>query len=88
MDAAVDKVKERTRRSVDEGGGSSDTSGKRLAGLIPRRKKLEVQRSLSTQSGDSGNGTLSISGNRSETSLPDGSGRSSLLTDDNSDDEG
>ncbi|KAK4546674.1 hypothetical protein LTR36_001892 [Oleoguttula mirabilis] len=92
MDAAIEKVKDRTkRRSVDDRRGSDDPSIKRLAGFLPRKKREEKkdasgrEPSLSAQSaGDS----VLLSGNRSETSLLDDSGHSSLLTDDNSDNEG
>lgn len=91
MDAAFEKVKERTRRkSVDDRRGSDDASARRLSSIIPHRKRASkvdapgLQRNLSAQSGDN----LSFTGNRSESSLLDDSGHSSLLTDDNSDVEG
>jgi len=91
VDAAMDKVKERTKRSGEERRGSQDSTGKRrLSSLIPRRKRSSVPdlpRNSSAQSGDLGEGVFSV-GNRSVTSLLAGSGRSSLLTDDNSDAEG
>lgn len=92
MDAAFGKVKERTRRkSVDDRRGSEDTSAKRLSGLFPRKKRREskdkpgLERNLSAPSGDE---SLFLSDNRSDSSLLNGSGRSSLLTEDNSDVEG
>ena len=91
MDAALDKVRERARRkSVDDRRGSDDTANRRLSGLFPRKKKASrkgsrgPERNLSTPAGDD---KLSISGNRSESSLLD-SGHSSLFTDDASDQEG
>ncbi|KAK5128029.1 hypothetical protein LTR85_005146 [Meristemomyces frigidus] len=92
MDAAIEKVKDRTkRRSVDDRRGSDDNSTKRLTNLLPRKRRgskqagPELERNLSVVSaGDN----LSFSGNRSESSLVDDSGHSSLLTDDNSDIEG
>jgi len=94
MDAAVGRVKERTKRAVEDRRGSNDASsrrgsvdnsGRRLSNLIPGRKrssKPDLVRNLSAHSGGSGDGG-SIAGNRSDTSLIDGSGRSSLLTEDN-----
>lgn len=89
VDAAIDKVKQRARRrSVDDRRGSEESSGKRLSGLFPRRKRSPnkgssgLERHLTAQSGGS------LSGNHSDSSLVDESGRSSLYTDDNSDIEG
>lgn len=92
MDAALEKVKDKTkRRSVDDRRGSEDMSSKRLSSFIPGKKRASkkdapgLERNLSAQSaGDS----VSFISNRSETSLLDESGHSSLLTDDNSDMEG
>ena len=100
MDATLERVKSRTKRAVedrrgsngDDGSsrrGSKDDSGRRLSNLIPRRKrasKPNLERNLSAHSGDSAEGR-SIASNHSDLSLLDGSGRSSLLTDDNSDTE-
>jgi hypothetical protein len=92
MDASMGKGKERSRRrSTDDRGGNDDNPSRRLSSLLPRRKRppkdlLDVER---TGSGDSGKkGNLSMPGSRSETSLLDDSGHSSILTDDNSDIEG
>lgn len=89
VDAAIDKVKQRARRrSVDDRCGSEESSGNRLSSLLARRKRSPkksssgLERHLSAQSGGS------LSGNHSDSSLVDESGRSSLLTDDNSDIEG
>lgn len=92
MDAAIGKVKERTkRRSVDDRRGSDDTSTKRLSALLPRKRrgsKQDVSGPERNLSAVSTNDSLAGSGNHSESSLVDDSGHSSLLTDDNSDVEG
>ena len=93
LDAAVGKVKERTRKSsISDRRGSGESTGRRLTTLLSRRQKspkpdsLTLERNLSVQSSYSDNGSvLSIPGNKSDSSLPDDSGRSSLLTDDGSD---
>lgn len=94
IDAAVDKVRERTRRPSDAGRRGSGDAAKRLSNLIPRRKRgskqedLGLDRELGGVDGEHGNGSLPVSGNRSDSSLLSASGRSSLLTDENSDVEG
>ncbi|TKA82635.1 hypothetical protein B0A55_00751 [Friedmanniomyces simplex] len=95
MDIAIDKLKERTKRNGDSRRNSKDDGTSRLAGFLPRRKRGSrqeddgLERRLSALSGEASNSNLalSISGNRSDVSLPDDSGHSSLLTDDNSDTE-
>lgn len=93
MDTAIDKVKERARRSTDERRGSDDSvSNNRLSALIGRGKKLKRKEkspdknTLGVHSGDSGD--LAVSDARSDGSLLDEDGNSSLLTDDGSDNEG
>ena len=94
--SSIDKVKQRTRRSIDDRRGSADAGTNRLSKLLPRRKRSAkpedtngLERELSTLSSADGTlGSLSVSGTRSDTSLFDDSGHSSLLTDDNSDVEG
>lgn len=97
MDAAIDKVRERTRKSVDERRGSDDSaSNKRLSALLERgtrklkrkEKNEDITRgsTLGVHSGDSGE--LAFSDGRSEGSLLDEDGNSSLLTDDGSDNDG
>lgn len=98
MDSALDKVKERTRRSTDERRGSEESaSNKRLSALLDRggrkwkRKEKNTAgngNTLSVHSGESA-GDLALSDhNRSDGSLLDEDGNSSLLTDDGSDIEG
>lgn len=97
MDNAIDKVRERTRKSVDERRGSDDSvSGNRLSALLDRgarrlkRKEKNNNNGASTlgvnHSGESGE--LALSDGRSEGSLLDEDGNSSLLTDDGSDNDG
>ena len=98
MDAAIDKVRERTRKSVDERRGSDDSaSGTRLSALINRKLKRKDKEkdkdglgarnsTLVVDSGESGE--LALSDARSEGSLLDEDGHSSLLTDDGSDNDG
>lgn len=95
MDGAIDKVRERARRSVDERRGSEESaSGARLSALLGRgARKLKrkeknnnnINNPPSTlgvhHSGESGE--LAFSDGRSEGSLLDeDDGNSSLLTDD------
>lgn len=98
MDNAIDKVRERTRKSVDERRGSDDSaSNKRLSALLERGtrklKRKEKNESntrpstLGVHSGDSGELAFS-DGGRSEGSLLDEDGNSSLLTDDGSENDG
>lgn len=96
MDNAIDKVRERTRKSVDERRGSDDSvSGNRLSALLDRgarrlKRKEKNNNGASTlgvnHSGESGE--LAFSDGRSEGSLLDEDGNSSLLTDDGSDNDG
>lgn len=96
--SGIGKLKERIRRkSVQEDRRPSADAGNRLSKVLSGRKnklrktpstdlegRLRVDESSST-------GNLALSGNRSDSSLgPDlnGSGRSSILTEDNSDGEG
>jgi len=95
MDVAIDKFKERTKRNGDSRRNSKDEGTSRLRSLLGRSKRGSVQeddgleRRLSALSGEASNSNLAlfISGNRSNVSLPDDSGHSSLMTDDNSDTE-
>ncbi|KAK0894868.1 hypothetical protein LTR02_012076 [Friedmanniomyces endolithicus] len=95
MDVAIDKFKERTKRNGDSRRNSKDEGSSRLRSLLPRSKRGSrqeddgLERRLSALSGEASNSSpaLFISGNRSDVSLPDDSGHSSLLTDDNSDTE-
>ena len=82
---AIDKVKDRTRRrSVDDRRNSDDVSGGRLSALLSKTKR----KSKRDDTGDGPDRTFSVDsvnispGNRSELSLVDGSGSSSLFTDD------
>ena len=80
------------RKSVDDRRGSND-SGRRLSTLLSgRRNKLKKTTSTDLEkhlSVNSSSGNLELSGNRSDSSLGlAGSGHSSILTDDNSDQEG
>jgi len=98
MDAAIDKVRERARKSVDERRGSDDSASQtRFSALITRKlKRKEKDKdkdSLSARNStlvvDSGeSGELALSDARSDGSLLDEDGHSSLLTDDGSDNEG
>lgn len=95
IESGVNKIKDHVRRrSTDDRSGRSDSqTAKRLSKLVPhRRRKGEEQYSEEVSrhsSFDSGNVSLALPGNRSGTSLADqGSGRSSLFTDDGSDDAG
>jgi len=98
MDAALDKVRERTRKSVDERRGSEESaSGARLSALLERgarklKRKEKNNNGASTlsvnHSGESGELAFS-DGGRSEGSLLDeDDGNSSLLTDDGSENDG
>jgi len=98
MDAAIDKVRERARKSVDERRGSDDSaSATRLSALINRKLKRKDKEkdkdslgarnsTLAVDSGESGE--LALSDARSDGSLLDEDGHSSLLTDDGSDNDG
>ena len=101
MDGAIDKVRERARRSVDERRGSEESaSGARLSALLGRgARKLKrkeknnnnINNGASTlgvnHSGESGE--LALSDGRSEGSLLDeDDANSSLLTDDGSENDG
>lgn len=90
-DGVTGKLRDKLRRkSVDDRRDSQD-SGKRLSQLIPRRKSKAREKKSSDLdrqlSPEPGNGNLGISGiNHSGSSLDlAGSGRSSLLTDGESD---
>jgi hypothetical protein len=87
----IAKLADRIRRkSVDDRRGSVD-SGKRLSSLLPgRRNKLKRTKSseLSSTNVEAESGATALTGNQSDSSLAEeGSGRSSLLTEDNSDHE-
>lgn len=98
IDSAIDKVKERTRRrpSVDDRGLEiRDSDDSRLLSTIVQKTKRKVKKGLKVADADSernlsmdsgsrlGASELELGGNRSESSLLQyGSGRSSLLTDD------
>jgi hypothetical protein len=100
MDAALDKVRERTRKSVDERRGSEESaSGARLSALLERgARKLKRKEKNNNNNGASTlsvhhsgeSGELAFSdGGRSEGSLLDeDDGNSSLLTDDGSEHDG
>ncbi|KAK5174752.1 uncharacterized protein LTR77_001835 [Saxophila tyrrhenica] len=81
------------RKSVDDRRDSAE-SAKRLSSFIPsRRNKLKRNKSSERQAESREpspvNESLTLAGNQSDSSLAqEGSGRSSLLTDDNSDQEG
>lgn len=99
MESAIDKVKERARRrSVDDRGlerRESDDS-RRLSTLVSKTKRkvkkglkvadADTERNLSMDSG-SRLGISELEGNHSDSSLLQGSGRSSLLTDDERSDQ-
>jgi ribosome-associated translation inhibitor RaiA len=98
MDTAIDKVRERTRKSVDERRGSDESvSANRLSSLLERgARKLKRKEKNNDNDGASTlavnhsgeSGELAFSdGGRSEGSLLDEDGHSSLLTDDGSDNE-
>lgn len=93
MDGAFDKLKDRARKSVDDRRGSGDGSN-RLSTLISGKKKLrrkkdaaDAERTMSNDSTFAGDSNFTLSANPSERSLS-GSGHSSLMTDDYSDNEG
>lgn len=101
MDGAIDKVRERARKSVDERRGSEESaSGARLSALLGRgARKLKRKEKNNTNinngastlgvnhSGESGE--LAFSDGRSEGSLLDeDDANSSLLTDDGSENDG
>lgn len=92
MDSTFDRLRSRTRRGSvqtdDERRGSGD-SGRRLAKLLPgkrgRLKKTPSSDNLDRPVSAYG----SLQGNQSDSSIgAQGSGHSSLLTDDNSEQEG
>jgi hypothetical protein len=101
MDAALDKVRERTRKSVDERRGSEESaSGARLSALLERGAR-KLKRKEKNNNPHNGASTLSVhhsgesgelafsDGGRSEGSLLDeDDGNSSLLTDDGSEHDG
>ena len=85
------KLRDRLRRkSLDDRRGSND-SGNRLSNLMHGRKsKLKTTKADDPEqqlSADSGSGNLGLLGNQSDSSLLAGSGRSSLLTDGESENE-
>ena len=94
--SAIDKVKDRTRRlSVDgqvDGRGSEDST--RLSSIITRTKRRVRNRSKAPGGSRRGSvdsrlgNDLELEGNQSESSLFAGSGRSSLLTDDERSEDG
>ena len=101
MDAAIDKVRERARKSVDERRGSDDSASQtRFSALLARKLKRKDKEqdkdkdslgarnsALVVYSGESGE--LALSDARSDGgSLLDEDGHSSLLTDDGSDNDG
>jgi hypothetical protein len=100
MDTALDKVRERTRKSVDERRGSDESaSANRLSSLLERGAR-KLKRKEKNNDNNDGASTLAVNhsgesgelafsdGGRSEGSLLDEDGHSSLLTDDGSDNEG
>lgn len=100
MDTAIDKVRERTRKSVDERRGSDESvSANRLSSLLERGAR-KLKRKEKDHENNNGASTLAVNhsgesgelafsdGGRSEGSLLDEDGHSSLLTDDGSDNEG
>jgi hypothetical protein len=94
MDGAIDKVRERARRSVDERRGSEESaSGARLSALLGRGARKLKRKDKNNNSINNGStlgvhhsgesGELAFSDGRSEGSLLDEEdGNSSLLTDD------
>jgi hypothetical protein len=98
MDAAIDKVRERARKSVDERRGSDDSASQtRFSAMITRKLKRKDKdkdkdslgarnSTLVVDSGESGD--LALSDARSDGSLLDEDGHSSLLTDDGDDNDG
>ena len=92
VDGAMDKVKKRVRRlSVDDRNVDGESGPRRLSKILSRRKRSPIKDGLSSDmqrnlSSDSGFGNMDLSANRSDSSLLlNESGRSSLLTEDNSD---
>lgn len=92
MESTIERIRSRTRRGSvqtdDERRGSGD-SGRRLAKLLPgkrgRLKKTPSSDNLERPLSAYGN----LQGNQSDSSIgANGSGHSSLLTDDNSEQEG
>jgi hypothetical protein len=102
MDGALDKVRERARKSVDERRGSEESaSGARLSALLGRGarklKRKEKNNDNNVNNGPSNlgvqhsgeSGELAFSDGRSEGSLLDeDDANSSLLTDDGSENDG
>ena len=101
MDGAIDKVRERARRSVDERRGSEESaSGARLSALLgrgARKLKRKEKNNNNVNNGPSNlvahhsgeSGELAFSDGRSEGSLLDeDDANSSLLTDDGSENDG
>lgn len=87
----IGKLTDRIRRkSIDDRRSSAD-AGKRLSSLLSGRKhrlKRAKSSELGSSNGNADGSTLALPGNQSDSSLAqEGSGRSSLLTDDNSDPE-
>jgi hypothetical protein len=95
VDGLMVKVKSKARRSIDARRGSDESaSGNRLSTLLDRTRRGSKQknstspmrnRPLSVHSGESGDNALRR--NHSDVSLANGSGNSSLLTEDYSDSE-
>nr|OQO29678.1 hypothetical protein B0A51_02583 [Rachicladosporium sp. CCFEE 5018] len=95
VDGLLEKVKTRAKKSVDDRRDSDDsTTGSRLVAFIDRKRRSSKQkngtgpsdsRRSSVQHGESD--SLDLPRSRSDLSLGDGSGNSSLLTDDYSDEE-
>lgn len=101
MDGAIDKVRERARKSVDERRGSEESaSGARLSALLgrgARKLKRKEKNNNNVNNGPSNlvahhsgeSGELAFSDGRSEGSLLDeDDANSSLLTDDGSENDG
>lgn len=101
MDGAIDKVRERARKSVDERRGSEESaSGARLSALLgrgARKLKRKEKNNANINNGastlgvnhSSESGELAFSDGRSEGSLLDeDDANSSLLTDDGSENDG
>lgn len=96
MDTALDRVKDRTRKTIDKRAHTPEGESRRLSNLVPgshkRREKRnsihQDDRQLSVQSGDSGlpaEGNYELGSRSGSSLLGDGSGRSSLLTDEEPD---
>ncbi|GAB7360143.1 hypothetical protein MBLNU230_g7906t1 [Neophaeotheca triangularis] len=96
MDTALDRVKDRTRKTIDKRAHTPEGESRRLSNLVPgshkRREKRnsihQDDRQLSVQSGDSGlpaEGNYELGSRSGSSLLGGGSGRSSLLTDEEPD---